>query len=299
MCGDISFYQFGPLKVSVSSDKNQNIWEIWKWKTDPYRIFETEIPCNLAVSLTASAISWKPDVMLQSAEAGFFRHSVYSAVDGGTLWQYERIKNGEVVLRYIVSPAWDAINLLEDHSDTAGHLAFEYLGQMMPGVLLNHRTLTFHGVLLEYMGQGIILSAYSGIGKTTHARLWRDFKHAFILNGDRAVCRKEQGVWMGIGLPWSGSSGEQMNRSVPLSALVVLGRGTDNQVRLVKKLEAFSAVFPHLQYPIWDRTLMENAMDLFDDFLKQIPVFYLSCRPDEEAVEVLDKALKNVANRDI
>lgn len=36
------------------------------------------------------------------------------------------------------------------------------------------------------------------------------------------------------------------------------------------------------------------VLDLADDFLAQIPVFRLHCRPDTEAVEVLDRALREL-----
>ena len=231
---------------------------------------------------------------LQSEEAGFFDRLVFRLEDGGTLWRYVRRKNQNVILSYMVTPDWGTITLLEDYSDTAGQLAFEYLGQIMPSVLLNHHILTFHGVLMEHNGRGIIISADSGVGKTTHARLWRDHRNALIINGDRATCRNVNGVWTGFGLPWSGSSGEQINRSVPLQALVVLERGEVNQAHPVTGLEAFGGVLPHMQCPVWDEELTGTAMDLLDDFLGAIPVIRLRCRPDVEAVEVLQKVLEEL-----
>ena len=64
-----------------------------------------------------------------------------------------------------------------------------------------------HGVLMEWQGKGIILTASSGTGKTTHARLWREYENALIINGDRVLIRKEEGQWYAFGTPWSGSSG--------------------------------------------------------------------------------------------
>ncbi|MGN0204726.1 MAG: hypothetical protein ACI4BB_09290 [Coprococcus sp.] len=173
-------------------------------------------------------------------------------------------------------------------------MAFEYLGHIIPHVLLKHDILTFHGVLMEYEGQGIIISAPSGTGKTTHARLWRDYKNALIINGDRATCRKVDGIWTGFGLPWSGTSGEQINRSVPLKALVVLERGEANEACRMAGLEAFGAVLPHVQCPVWDKELVGKAMELTDDFLREVPVIRLRCRPDVESVEVLRNILGEI-----
>ena len=160
--------------------------------------------------------------------------------------------------------------------------------------MLAHGLLTFHGVLMEYEGNGIIISAASGTGKTTHARLWRDLRRALIINGDRAVCAKTAEGWTGYGLPWSGTSGEQINRSVTIRALVVLRRGETNEAHRISALEAFHQVFAHVLYPSWDKALAEKMMDLLESFLRDVPIFLLSCRPDAESVDVLHDALAEV-----
>lgn len=172
-------------------------------------------------------------------------------------------------------------------SDTAGLLAFEYLGQMMPAVQLKQGILTFHGALVEHDGAAVAICAPSGIGKTTHARLWRDCKNALILNGDRAVFRKEKGKWISWGTPWSGTSGEQICRSAPLKALVLLERGEVNQVERLQPQNALRVLMSHLLYPSWDGRLTVKAFELMDDLLGTIPVYRLRCRPEGEAVEVL------------
>ena len=231
--------------------------------------------------------------LIHSDNSGFFLKNVYKLNDS-TLWVYTRKKNRKAVLVYRVSSSWDTITLIEDNSNTTGMLAFEYLSQIMPSVMLKHDYLTFHGVLMEYEGNGIIISAASGTGKTTHARLWRDLRRALIINGDRAVCAKTAEGWTGYGLPWSGTSGEQINRSVAIRALVVLRRGETNEAHRISALEAFHQVFAHVLYPSWDKALAEKMMDLLESFLRDVPIFLLSCRPDAESVDVLHAALAEV-----
>lgn len=272
----------------------------WNWKLDPYRCPETEdIP--LRIDLTGNEIEktafTEEGGLVYMEEVGFFQHQVFRTQDGRLIWRYVRIHSGIPYLSFSVNKQWSRISLLEDHTQSGGSLAFEYLGHIMPGVLLKYNILTFHGVLMEYQGMGIIISAPSGTGKTTHARLWRDIKNALIINGDRAVCRRENGRWIGYGLPWSGTSGEQINRSVPMKALVVLERGEENEAHHVSDMEAFGKAFPHLLYTKWDKSMADKALDGIDSFLKDIPVIRLSCRPDPEAVEVLDRALEEVSCR--
>lgn len=285
--------QTGPVIVRLENFADSDIWNIWQWKVDPYRISCAK-EYNLSISLHAAEKQWNPEELLWEKQAGFFCSRIFAASCGDTLWQYSRIKNDEIVLRYRVSSAWDRIALLQDNSGTSGHLAFEYLGQMMPGIFLKHGVLTFHGVLMEHQGNGIIISAPSGTGKTTHARFWRDYKNALIINGDRASCYVKDGKWFGFGLPWSGTSGEQVNRRVPLKAIVILERGEYNEAHLIRGLEAFGGIFPHLQYPAWDKAMVNKAMENMEQLLCKIPVVRFQCRPDHESVDVLAQVLEEL-----
>ena len=267
----------------------------WKWKLDAYRchndLDKTDLWfCGGEQNIILPQIVAK----VSETQTGFFLHQIFKLKDKGTLWQYVRKERNDTLLSYYVSCDWRKVALLEDHTESNGNMAFEYLCHIMPSCGLALSMLTFHGVLLEHGGKGLIISAPSGTGKTTHARLWRDNKHALIINGDRAVCRKADGIWTGFGLPWSGTSGEQINRSAPIKAMVVLEQSESNEAFRMKDLEAFGAVLPNILCPTWDADLTGKAMDLLNDFLQEIPVIRLRCRPDPEAVEVLSKVLEEL-----
>ena len=286
-------YKLGTLVVSLEAYSSMKIWEIPLWKLDPYRIIDSKESPDLSIPLNSTEKQIQPGKLLNKERAGFFQHIIYN-VPGGMIWQYERIKNHDLQLRYYISSKWDQIQLLEDHSHTDGHLAFEYLGQIMPSVMLRHCILTFHGVLLEYEGNGIIISAPSGTGKTTHARMWRDLRRALIINGDRAACRKINGTWTGFGLPWSGTSGEQVNRSVPIKAMIILERSEENQAFQISGMDAFISAWTNVLKPGWDTDLSGKALDLTDDFLQTVPVVRLRCRRDADSVEVLSNFLEGI-----
>lgn len=215
----------------------------WEWKLDPYSVYDRHQPVDLYIENADVAID--EETVLYEQQDGFFLRRISRTKEGGTLWQYLRKKNLNVLLSYHVSADWKRITLLKDHSSSCGQMAFEYLAHLLTACMLAHGLLTFHGVLMEYEGNGIIISAASGTGKTTHARLWHDLRRALIINGDRAVCAKTAEGWTGYGLPWSGTSGEQINRSVAIRALVVLRRGETNEAHRISALEAFHQVFAH------------------------------------------------------
>lgn len=281
------------LCVEIEDTPISEFFATWRWRLDPYRTTSGKAG-DVLLKRDPQKLPFQSSHILYDEGSGFFHRQVLRAEDGGTLWQYVRSKSSHVHLQYAVSPTWDTITLLYDDTNTAEQLALEYLGQMMPAVMLNHEALTFHGVLMEHEGRGIILSADSGVGKTTHARLWRDCEQALILNGDRAVCKKADGVWTGCGLPWSGTSGEHINRSVSIAALVVLERGEKNEAQRITGLEAFGSMWPNVLHPEWDETLTDTALKLADDFLCAIPVIRLCCRPDSDAVQTLKRALEEL-----
>lgn len=271
-------------------------YDSWQWKLDPFRFMDSEKSHCKIYFRNVQAKEEFSDVKekVYEVQDGFFLRQVFVLQDGGTQWRYVRKSSGEILLSYYINRKWSEIILSEDHTGSAGHMAFEYLCHLFPPCGLQQDILTFHGVLMEYDGYGVIISAPSGTGKTTHARLWRDYKRALIINGDRATCRKVNDVWTGFGLPWSGTSGEQINRSVPIKAIVVLERGEENKAFSVKGQDAFAALLPHILCPTWDGELTGKALDLLDDFMKSIPVIRLQCRPDLESVDVLMKVLKEV-----
>lgn len=272
--------------------RSSSFCDSWEWKLDPYSVYDRHQPVDLYIENADVAID--EETVLYEQQDGFFLRRISRTKEGGTLWQYLRKKNLNVLLSYHVSADWKRITLLKDHSSSCGQMAFEYLAHLLTACMLAHGLLTFHGVLMEYEGNGIIISAASGTGKTTHARLWRDLRRALIINGDRAVCAKTAEGWKGYGLPWSGTSGEQINRSVAIRALVVLRRGETNEAHRISALEAFHQVFAHVLYPSWDKALTEKMMDLLESFLRDVPIFLLSCRPDAESVDVLHAALDEV-----
>lgn len=199
--------------------------------------------------------------LLYSEKTGFFERRVYRLPRGETQWDFVRSRGEKLLLRYRVNAAWNVITLMQDNTQTQGTTAFEYLAQMIPGACLRQGILTLHCALVEYAGMAFAVCASSGTGKTTHARLWRDYKNALILNGDRALCRRTENGWMAYGSPWSGTSGEQINRKAPLKALVILERAGKNSVSCMKNSELFAGVFPHIIYPSWNRKMAEQVMD--------------------------------------
>lgn len=267
----------------------------WEWKIDPWK---SAIPIqkqgkNVIEVYRERRSEYLPKKLslVYREKLGAYECSVYRLINDYILWEFGTANSKRIYLRFCVDSTWNKITLLRDETNSQGCAAFEYLGKILPGVYLKHHLLTLHSALVEYNGRSLAICAPSGTGKTTHVRLWRDCKNALILNGDRAVIGKTEQGWTAYGTPWSGTSGEQINRHAPLHALVILERSEENSVEKLEGLQAFVGMMPHVLYPAWDRELAEIAIDGLNDMLSSIPVYRLCCRPEKEAVEVLYQAL--------
>ena len=276
--------QFGPIKVLFQKIPISPLWPFWSWKLDPFRV-ERGAP-DIVVRYSGHPVNPEGTPVWEDAVTQVCRQ-VYVLDDGRMLWQQTQQATGALQLQFAVSADWREIVLTQDHSSTAGMGAFEALTFLIYYAFLHRQVLTFHGALVEADGKGFLLCAASGVGKTTHARLWRDQKNALIINGDRAACFQKQGKWVGFGTPWCGTSGEYLNRMVPLQAVVILQRGEENRVSAVSGMSLLS----HGVYPAWDGAATEMMLSLLDRFVEQIPVLRLECTPDGVAADVLQQAL--------
>lgn len=233
----------------------------------------------------------KKTVRIWSEKNGFHPLHILRKESGDIYW-VQRHKNGSIILCYEISRDWRTWTLIYDATDTCGRYSQEYVGRIFSYAVIPCGGLVLHGVLMEYKGKGIILSAPSGMGKTTHARMWRDREGALIINGDRSLCRKMNGEWTGFGMPWCGTSGEYINRRVPISLIVVLSQNEKNYAENLNPYLAMVHMYQNIVAPAWDKDMINQALDHFEHMIQKIPVVKLNCRPDEEAVEVL-KAILN------
>lgn len=158
-------------------------------------------------------------------------------------------------------------------------------------LLLHFSGLILHASLIDCNGTGIVFSAPSGTGKSTQARLWHEYRNAQILNGDRAGLRKRENGWMAYGLPFAGSSGIYRNESVPLKAVVLLRQAKNNTIRKMSAKEAFLALLPEINARRWNADFMQQAMDILEKMIQEVPVYMLDCLPDADAVMLLHQTL--------
>ena len=135
----------------------------------------------------------------------------------------------------------------------------------------------------------MLFTAPSGTGKSTQAELWREHRGAVVVNGDRSVLRIVDSVPCASGLPYSGSSGICLNRTLPLRAIVYIEQAMENSVTRLHGFAAFRKVWEGVCVNTWDTAQVSRASDIVRKIVTSVPVCLQKCTPDLRAVEELER----------
>ena len=131
----------------------------------------------------------------------------------------------------------------------------------------------------------------SGVGKTTQAELWMQYRGAEIINGDMAFVQQKEDNFYVWGTPWHGSSVYCKNTSAMVRAIIVLCQDSQNMIHLLNGKKKIESILNNVIYPQWLENGMELCLETLDHLLSALPVYELSCRPDEEAVQLTEEAV--------
>ncbi|MDF2906411.1 MAG: hypothetical protein K0R34_1732 [Herbinix sp.] len=237
---------------------------------------------------------WEPD---SAPIAGFTEgpvpYLIYRLQEDEYLWiRKDRFDIPRVVYR--ISNQWNCWELLYNHDDSSDYCSFNELAFLFPYSILNKNGVLFHGVVMEWKSMGVLVCACAGTGKTTHTKMWKEVENASILNGDRALCCYVDHQWYTYGAPWNGSSGECINRRVPLRAIVLLEQADNNQIARLTPLQGILGLIPVTFAPDWDEKQMNRAIDTIEQIGMQVPIYALYCKPNLEALEILKGELEKL-----
>ena len=170
------------------------------------------------------------------------------------------------------------------------HNSFFHIG--FESMLIHKRRLCVHAACVDTALGGILFSGPSGIGKSTQAKLWCDYRDATQINGDRPILSKEESGWFAWGAPYAGSSKCHVNKNCPITAMVILRQADKCSLHRLKKSEAFREIWAGLTIYKWDKWFVEEAADLAMELVDTVPIFQYFCTPDEYAVDYLEEELR-------
>ena len=150
-------------------------------------------------------------------------------------------------------------------------------------------TILFHSTVVTYKGDAYVFAAPSGVGKTTHAKLWMDLlgDKARILNGDKPFIRVlgKEDIPVVFGSPLKGKEGYGYNGSMPLKGICFISRGTENEIEKISHDEALKLAYRQLFLPE-DNKSATNSMNVLISIVNNVPTYKLKCTKDIEAAKL-------------
>ena len=165
---------------------------------------------------------------------------------------------------------------------------------MVTGLVFARKLLDFSGFQLHASavaldGRAYLFSAESGTGKSTHTEKWCRLFGAEYINDDKPALRLVDGVWMAYGTPWSGKRDISSPVGYPIGGIAFLERG-ENSISPLSSARALPLIMAQTlkQLP---QERMDRKLELLDSLLRQVPVWHLSCRNNDDAAHTAMQAM--------
>lgn len=178
------------------------------------------------------------------------------------------------------------------HTEGYNHYDLQWMAYPFEGRVLYQGGIVLHGAAIEYDHKGIIFTGISGSGKSTQAHLWQKFREALIINGDCPCIRMMDNRPTVFGTPWCGSSGEAINRRVPLETVILVKQGEQNSIKELKGNMALYAMLSNVLHSNFDERSLDLAIENLQSFIGQIRVYELTCTVSQEAVRIVEDEIK-------
>lgn len=165
------------------------------------------------------------------------------------------------------------------------------------GHLLRFNGMLLHASAVAMGGKAYLFSGPSGMGKSTHTRLWQQQfgEAAQVFNDDKPALRLLDGRWYAYGTPWCGKDGINQNCKVQLGGICFLKRGSENKIRRLTAAEAVPLIYGQTMYRLHKPQNALRLMSAVDALVRKIPVFELECRPNPEAALLSSQTMETAA----
>ena len=169
-------------------------------------------------------------------------------------------------------------------------VAYRHIAEILPTL----DAFVFHGSVLAMGGKAYIFTALSGVGKTTHTRLWlSEFADkCHVLNGDKPVIRYKDGVFYACGTPWRGKEMYGIHETLPLGGIAFLERGEENGAFPISVSDALKRLAVQVYKPK-DRMGAIASLSLMDRALRELHLVRIECNMHPSAAHVARRALEN------
>ncbi len=264
------------------------------------RLAEYSIPApqqaDLLLRVTSSDAPQKPqgrEVLRNGAT------SVVELKDGRLALSSVGKISGKVLQNTIFTPDYSQVDIelyngRRRSNLTATDWEYVYTGAAFANRLAYLGGVVLHGSSISYEGKGVVFSAPSGTGKSTHTALWakRFGEKVTPINDDKPAIRFVDEQPYIYGTPWSGKTDKNHNISVPLHAVVFIERASQNCIRRLSPTEALLRINNETVRPFYDAGQGIRVLDCTQKLIETIPMYLLGCTISEDAAELVKRELQ-------
>ncbi len=207
--------------------------------------------------------------------------------------------SGKVLQNTIYTPDYSQVDI-EIYSGprrtnlTSTDWEYMYTGMAFANRLAYLGGVVLHGSSIAFEGKGVVFSAPSGTGKSTHTSLWakRYGEKVTVVNDDKPAIRFVGEQPYIYGTPWSGKTDKNHNISVPLQAVVFVERASQNRIRRLSPTEALLRINNETVRPFYDAGQGIRVLDCTQKLIQTIPMYLLGCTISEDAPELVKRELQ-------
>lgn len=153
--------------------------------------------------------------------------------------------------------------------------------------IIHRGAMLVHSSALVFDGKAYLFSAESGVGKSTHTKMWlkKFCEKVHILNDDKPVVKIKLGIPLCCGTPFDGGSGIANNETVPVGAVVFIERSDSNFVTIPDTKEIVQRLYRSTVKYV-NKSDGMYLLSNFDNLVQHTKFFVLHCNTNESAVDV-------------
>ena len=170
------------------------------------------------------------------------------------------------------------------------------LYRRIANLLVEENIVVFHGSSFMVDNNGFLITARSGVGKSTHSRNLKEYigDRFIYINDDKPLLKVNENSVTVYGTPWNGKERKSNDVSAPLRAILFLSRGETNTYRkIVNKEEIYVKMLSQIYLPR-DKAKREKALKVADAILKNINFYEINVTKDIESAKMTyEEIIKN------
>lgn len=151
--------------------------------------------------------------------------------------------------------------------------------------VIEKQTIAIHASSIVYKDKAVLFLGESGVGKSTHSRLWlENIKGVTLLNDDSPILQVKKGITLAYGSPWSGKTPCFCPIVKEVAAIIRLSQFQDNVIQPLNVHEAIGALYPSFPPCIMQNIYFEKFVyHILSGVLSHVPVYSLKCQPNAGA----------------